>query len=145
MFDRYRMLLLLPAVLLLGGCAVYGDGYGYRDHHHYYNGYRRDYSPPVYVAPRYYYYDDRRRHDGKRYVPAPPRHQGFDRRDQRRHDGYSRHDGRRHDGYQQRQHKPHKQHQSAPAGKRWEGHRQQQVQQRYSRDDRHSRGEQRRH
>ncbi|MFI8744455.1 hypothetical protein ACIGKL_04775 [Pseudomonas sp. NPDC077186] len=152
----YRTLLAALLFIPLSGCAVYGDGYdydrGYRDHHHshhYYNGYRRDYSPPVHVTPRYYHYDERRhdrhRHDSKRYVPAPPpRQQGFYQRDHKRHDGYSRHDGRRDDGRRHDGRQQHKQYQSAPSGKRWEGNRQQQVQQRYSRDDRHSRGEQRR-
>ena len=152
----YRTLLAALLFIPLSGCAVYGDGYdrGYRDHHHshhYYNGYRRDYSPPVYVTPRYYYYDDRRhdrhRHDSKHYVPVPPRQHGFYQRDHKGHDGYSRHDGsrddwRRHDGHQRSQHKQHLQ--GLPAGKHWDGKRQQQVQQRYSRDDRHSRGEQQR-
>ena len=64
----YKML-FSALLLLLSGCAVYGDGYdrGYHNGHgyRYYDGYRRDYYPP----PRYYYED--RRHN---YYPAPPRY-----------------------------------------------------------------------
>ena len=95
----YKML-FSALLLMLSGCAVYGDGYD-RGYHHghgyrYYDGHRRDYYPP----PRYYY--EERRHNyypaPPRYVPAPPpRHQyGHDRRYR---DGYKhqqpRHDYRR--------------------------------------------------
>lgn len=61
----YKML-FSALLLLLSGCAVYGEGYD-RGYHHghgyrYYDGYRRDYNPP----PRYYY--EERRHT---YYPAP--------------------------------------------------------------------------
>lgn len=107
----YKTVLAALLGLSLGGCAVYGGGYGhdygYRGHDRYYSSsHYQAQRYPVYVAPRYYGYDDRRydrrhyderRHDQRRYLPAPPaRFSSHERRYDSRHDGRyeRRHDGR---------------------------------------------------
>lgn len=143
-----RLLLIALSGLILSGCAVYDDGYGYRGNHHYYHhsdSYRVE-RYPVYVAPRHYYYDqhhyrdgryydDRRRyHDGRYYDrrhALPPRHAQPAPRVDRRHDGARQH-------YESRRDWHGKQPQRSWNGKQpqqgWNGkHQQGQHQQRFSR------------
>lgn len=132
----HRFLLIALLGLILSGCAVYDDGYGYRGNNHYYHysdSYRVE-RYPVYVAPRHYYYDQRHYHDGRYYDRrhvAPPRHMQPAPRVDRRHEGPRQH-------YEARRDWHGKQSQQSWNGKRpqqgWNGkHQQGQHQQRFSR------------
>ncbi|EIK54073.1 hypothetical protein YO5_03052 [Stutzerimonas stutzeri TS44] len=97
-----RLPLLLLALSLLGGCAVYEyDDHDYRPY--YYGGYK-DHHHSGYPT-RYYYYD---RHDYRRYAPSVRYYdhddQGRDRYERRRHDYDRRLDRRDHD-YGRRDHR----------------------------------------
>ena len=119
----YKSILVALLGLSLGGCAVYGGGYGHRGYDRSYTTvYYRAPSYPVYVVPRYERHDKHYRY----YAPVPlspryqpERHSGH--RDYRFAQPQARWDdrrGRTNDGW--RQHQQHSQGRHDDRRRGWE-------------------------